>query len=418
MKVNVKHFALQVFPTLLPLNEWEHYIECKLKKKKTEVDKAWLRLFRGNLKKRHYEVTVTHKPTGIKSTFAHLDKIDRRDLCIKARRHVNIWRTSQMWKSRDYKTYAGVHYETIGGVFTGRGSILSIGKDQHWKNPLVPKKPTAKSMNYVGVELEFNYFKDCPKTAEIGQKLKDAGYGRYVEVGTDPSCGYEVRCLFGERDWITPLTGILGIIKDMGFKCDSRCGVHVHLDMRNRDVDRIYKNFFNVQAFLRKLITKERKKNKYCKRNREAELNIHGRRRRGINGTAYMKHRTLEIRLHHGTLEASELIPWITVLLKVVNFKGNINKKVVTLKTARSMFDFDDILTAELSSRIDELIKRPPVEDNFAAMISDLNQLVLSHYTTTTSSYFGPATGSSTGSSVVYFSMDSSGHITTRTENV
>jgi hypothetical protein len=147
----------------------------------------------------------------------------------------------------------------------------------------------------------------------------------------------------------------------MGFSCNDQCGTHVHFDMRNRDVKVVYQNLFKTQKFLRKFLTRNRKYNMYCKMNKadtfEKQLSL-GDRRHAINVQAFNEHRTIEVRMHQGTLNPDELIPWIKLLIKVTNYQSGLVQSVNTLKQAKKQFDIDEQLAQNLEERILKVFAR------------------------------------------------------------
>lgn len=361
-----KDFRFECTPIPYRKRDWKEYY--KYKNRKTPLvgwDREWMKMVRRNFRSENWAVKVTHKPTGT-SLYSEYGAgpISRKYRLRLIESLLGMIRDNRRCRQRVGKTtkrFAGVAYQTTGGCFTVTKSINSLAAHPDWHNPLLPKVPRSKYVNYIGVELEFLANAGGPRVDDIAKALKKAGYGRYANVGTDPSCGYEVRCLLPEDNWTVLLTGILATLKGMGFKCDERCGTHVHLDMRNRDIAKVYKNMFFTQTFLRKFLTKERKRNKYCMRNTKAEYDPMERvRYMGINVQSYTKHKTLEVRMHHGTLEMDELGPWISLLLKVINFNSEINKRVLTLKQASSIFNIDEQLATQLKSRLNVLFKKPP----------------------------------------------------------
>lgn len=361
MRFKYKDFSFRIFPHRFPLEAWQAYYSIKNSNPhiRSDYNKMWLKLVRSKFRESNYKVTVVHKSTG--KTQSHVvQKINRKLLIEQLITHVRALRKAnrRLWPVR--KDYCGADYFTTGGCFEKNDEVKKLAHNPFWHDPTRIKVPKSKSINYIGVELEFNT-KGSYYTDDIAGALKNAGLGRFVHVGTDPSCGFEVRCLLHETNWLEPLTSILKVLTDMGFTADARCGTHVHLDMRNRDIIRVYKNMFFTQTFLRKFLTKERKRNRYCLRNTKDVYDPQEKvRYMGINTQSYQKHRTIEVRMHHGTLDIEELAPWINLLLKVVNFNGEINKKVLTLKQAKGIFNLEEPLADVLGKRLNALFKRPP----------------------------------------------------------
>lgn len=355
MKLNLKHFFFSIKPRRLKREVMVKYFEVLKKKELNDEDKFFVKEVREKNKKSEFTVTVKHIPTNTIKTqvFTGL-KIDKKALALTLVDEIKKTREKQKSWIHKSKSFEGANYTTFGGVFTLPGQIAVIGKNTKMNDPSRIKAPRLTTKNYIGVELEFNDGNGHSE-GDIVNQFKDANLGKYVNVTRDGSCGWEVRVLLAEDDFIEPLKKICKVITDMGFSCNSQCGTHVHLDMRKRDVQKVYTNFFFSQLFLRKFLKSDRKKNSYCKLNNKAIMGdclSTGDRYYGINPQSFNKHKTLEIRMHHGTLDPSELIPWIKVLMKIADYEGSFTRKVNTLKQATSELKLDENLFGMLQARL------------------------------------------------------------------
>lgn len=372
MKFNIKHFEFSFKPWRINRDGWKTYYEVVNKKKagkRTTFEDEWLKRVRSQLKASECEVTVTHTISGLQTkTTIKTASINRKILAEKLISKIRAVRENSRRMEARRKDFGDLPYQTYGGVFGIKESILSLSKHPYFNNAMSVKRPRSKSLNYIGVELEFN--ENGIRLDEIASKLQEQGLGRYTCVGRDGSCGVEVRVLLQEENWFEPLSEILKVITGLGFTVDHRCGTHVHLDMRNRDIKRVYKNFFFTQSFLRRFLTKDRKKNTYCKLNTKPEFTADERDRfQGINVQAYHKYQTLEIRMHQGTLKIDELGPWIKMLLRVANYGGEINKKVLTLKQARQQYELDPELSKELAGRLDTMYGKTAIKRTLGELL-------------------------------------------------
>lgn len=355
MKLHVADFSFDVKSRRPTKDLWTAYYTALKKTDKNDVDKYLIKNFRELIKKTEWTAQCVHKKSKI--TFSEVlkeKKINREELMKKAIAKVKAERTNRRKINKVAKIFDGSNYEIVSGVFEKPGQINEIAKRVTGNDPHKPKMPKLPNVNYIGVELEFNR-NDNYETKDIGKKLQDAGLSKYVYVGTDPSCGFEVRVLLREDDFINPLTNILNVLNDMGFSTDRNCGTHVHFDMRNRDPKQCYKALFQTQSFLRKFLNRARKTNSYCKINKEIDFDKAskvGDRYLGINATSYSKYKTIEIRMHQGTLKVDELVPWIKLILKVINSKVDLTKKVLTLKQAESTFGIEKDLKDQLQDRL------------------------------------------------------------------
>ncbi len=372
MKYNPKHFKFKTTYSRVKLSVWKKYYALKAKKPSelTEYDKFYIRQLRVILKEPKMILRGNHIPSQVETKWTikkdlTKEKFNKKEYFSKLLMKVKDKRQALTMPKVETKYFEGANYRTIGGVMEKANTINPLGQFLTTNNPLAAKVPRHKNKNYIGIELEFNALPAGPNQAQIAQKLKDAGLAKYVDVTTDASCGWEVRVLLLEDEFEPALKQILSVICGMGFKVSQDCGTHVHFDMRNRDVKVVYSNLFKAQKFLRKFITYNRKhKNQYCKVNKadtfDKQLSL-GDRRHSINVEAYREHRTIEIRMHQGTLDVSELVPWIKLLIKIANYQTSVDNSVNTLKQAKKQFDFDEPLVHNLEERIRKVYSRAKV---------------------------------------------------------
>jgi len=121
---------------------------------------------------------------------------------------------------------------------------------------------------------------------------------------------------------------------------NSRCGLHVHIDVFDYKNMKCIKNLVNIISILEKpvihkIIQKNRVKNKYCKTiNFTKQLNGFGNdiskfkknielnfdRNRGLNLRSLQKFGTIEFRYHHATINYDEIWNWISFLQSIVEY--------------------------------------------------------------------------------------------------
>lgn len=183
----------------------------------------------------------------------------------------------------------------------------------------VYKKPD-ENVRSVGIEIE------CfmPRNADMTLLYPVA---QYVNVGSDGSirpdgnnmAGVEFRVCAPAYKMEEVITTLCKILKTMGAKVNSSCGLHVHLDQRNRtpeDVKQTFANFIRAQNLLFEVVPSSRRENNFCKKHRgtDFEQATRGQRYKAINASAFRKHRTIEIRLFNGTVNATKIINWVKTL--------------------------------------------------------------------------------------------------------
>jgi hypothetical protein len=181
-------------------------------------------------------------------------------------------------------------------------------------------KQPDENVRSVGIEIECY----IPATADM---TKFWSVAPYVNVGSDGSIhpegrdmrGVEFRVCAPAYKMAEVITTLCGVLKDVGAKVNASCGLHVHLDQRNRtaeEVKQTFTNFIRAQNLLFEVVPKSRRDNTYCKKHRgtDFEQAARGGRYKAINAVSFRKHRTIEIRLFNGTVNASKIINWVKTL--------------------------------------------------------------------------------------------------------
>lgn len=116
------------------------------------------------------------------------------------------------------------------------------------------------------------------------------------------------------------LENACGALQAAGCVANTSCGLHVHLDMRNRnlaEVKRIARRLASALPFLNCLVPANRwrdGRNRYCKPGYSFRDRYHA-----INGCAYREFQTLEVRLFAGSLNAAKIRRWVEVLRFLVD---------------------------------------------------------------------------------------------------
>ena len=214
-----------------------------------------------------------------------------------------------------------------------------------------PKRPTTRD-NYIGIEIEclmtpgdrqmfINYINSY--SLQWNVQLSDDGsikdlkwkpiietrngmFGPYKKITNEhlQDMGCEIKILATEREAPNYINDVCDLLKQCNAYINRTCGLHVHIDMRNRDKDTVFKNLLSNQDTMFNMIPKARRKSKYCKPIKRSNEN--GDRYKSINVKAYNEHRTIEVRLHEGTIDPIEIRKWCGFLLAACN--NNFNAKV------------------------------------------------------------------------------------------
>lgn len=133
--------------------------------------------------------------------------------------------------------------------------------------------------------------------------------------------GHELRVIAGSKQYREIIERVCKVlVEDNGATVNSTCGLHVHLDMRNRDVNKAYHNLFTCQDLLYSMVPAARRRSSYCRPNTERKFSdADATRYLGINCQAYNEHKTLEVRLHSGTVNAEKISNWVELLQAIVD---------------------------------------------------------------------------------------------------
>lgn len=289
------------------------------------------------------------------------------------------------------KSILGYNYEMIGGVFNKTNSIIGIQNNTDQMARIqTPKKPAKEfKSNYIGVELEMF----CKlKRDQLLKLFVDAKLAGYVYVKDDGSLRpednyypHEVTILCKQdviNDIIPRITKVLRS-KECDAAVNNSCGMHVHIDVRNRDPYKTYTRLVNGLPLLTRLVPKDRTSNRYCLPNETSNLGDFYRdglvengvianrddRYKAINPISVATHNTIEVRLHSGTLNAVKIINWIDICVAMAD-----TDSTATIHTPENFFDMiksDQKLLDYMLDRVC-LFDKGPKMDTKADFILDI----------------------------------------------
>lgn len=187
---------------------------------------------------------------------------------------------------------------------------------------------------HIGVEIECIARNSKSHKAMLAQRSLPCSDGSLGDYG----CEYK---LCAPADKVVRKAALLvSHVRHAGAYIDSRCGLHVHLDCRHADRMRIAKvcDWLGTQQnWLFSIMPKSRRQNSYCSRS------INEGHYSWCNLTAK---RTIEIRLHGGTLNPHKMAGWLSAMrcildklhkadLPLVPFAGAQAKVFAELQPAR-----------------------------------------------------------------------------------
>jgi hypothetical protein len=204
------------------------------------------------------------------------------------------------------------------------GRILTKQRERRAQLVFERKCPMTNE-NHVGVEIEF--FTETSQST-LGAMLNDAGLAKYVELKDDGSIradygdGMELAVVCPQAKYREVMESVCSVLRDAEAGVNRSTGLHVHIDMRNRDAGVSYNNLVACQQQLLNMVPASRRENSYCKPVRGRELAgkmRKGERYRTINHRSMDRHGTLEVRLHNGTTDATKINSWVALLIGIAD---------------------------------------------------------------------------------------------------
>jgi hypothetical protein len=294
---------------------------------------------------------------------------------MKSFEYLLVGRLSTMRKQRQAiasikRDMFGKEVEMIGGVYT-EANTYGLAFERMMKNAFdLPKKPLNPKATYVGIEIELVYRGDI----EVLKKLMaDERLHRNVTITRDDSVqpchnnrgykGIELQVLAQTTEVAAVLAKIQKVIDNplVDGYTNRSCGLHVHVDMRNRNLALVYKNLVRVQSLLRGSQPYGRANNIHCRINESEVFNFKKVNQREdrywvINGHAFNDHKTLEIRTHEGTTSASEILNWTLFVDAIASYDKEIplNKfRLVSELVAGTGISIPSLAVAYVDSRIE-----------------------------------------------------------------
>lgn len=264
-------------------------------------------------------------------------------------------------------------FENFGGgrVFEAEGSILKMPESAGYKDRIfVPKKPYDKKSKYVGVELEFLCKLDAVKLNKILMDNNLAGHVyvmRDASLRTDPDkpdyLSHEVTLIAKQQNAAEVIAKVCKVLKspEVGGYANNSCGLHVHLDMRSRNVEICYANLYYALPILIAMNPAMRSEGvwaqRYCSPNVSDKFGSGGTSDQGsrysaINCNAYKKHQTLELRLHSGSLNSKKIINWVNLLVNVVERDTKLGYQITNVHDLAPHFGVSQEIIEYVDARI------------------------------------------------------------------
>ena len=280
---------------------------------------------------------------------------------------IKTFRSNLKKESKEQKNLLGFEYATYGGVFLAPKSILNIQAASKPEERIrKSKKPHDKiKANYVGLELEL--FAELGRE-ELNKEFIKAGLAGTVYIKDDGSIrteissqkAHEVTALFREEYTAETVKKICAVLNSLRVKgsVNNSCGLHVHLDARNRNPEVMYYNFVSSLPMLKNMVPNCRVTNsQYCAINNSKVMasSPHptggSTRYQAVNPESYSKYKTVEIRLHSGSINATKIINWIKILTTIANHPTKLENDITSAYEFSAMFP-------EVNSKLIEYINK------------------------------------------------------------
>lgn len=253
-------------------------------------------------------------------------------------RGIRSQRRGQLFENKI--VFGMIKVQKMGGVYLKENTLLKAYEEMMKTTLETEKKPIDAKANYVGIEIEMIY---TGKYDSLKRLLIEKKLHKYVCLKADASLRacHNTNYKTSELTLICKTTEVEAVLKRLdsvlmhpeidGF-ANRSCGLHVHLDVRNRNADLVYKNLVRVQDILRGSQPVGRVNNIHCRPNTSDKLDKQpeegGRDNRYwvVNGAAYAKHKSIEIRIHEGTVDCEAIYSWVTFLDSIAKHKEEIPK--------------------------------------------------------------------------------------------
>jgi hypothetical protein len=159
----------------------------------------------------------------------------------------------------------------------------------------------------------------------------------------------ELAVIFKQSEMHEVMRKVCQVLGKFDAKVNSSCGLHVHLDARNRVPQDMVDRLVRAQDLLYHMVPKARLNSTYCKKTLSKNMNTLDRYQ-GINKTAFRKYGSIEVRIHSGSTSYAKITNWIEVLLKIID--TDYKRLPSTLKGLEKTFKFNDVLMGYIKERL------------------------------------------------------------------
>jgi len=220
---------------------------------------------------------------------------------------------------------------------------------------------------YVGVEMEFlsldsveelssEFFALLP---ELANKLTIKRDGSIYNNGiSNDYSGVEIAILDTESNIKNTVKQVTDLLTKLDCKTNRTCGIHVHLDVRNRDHKTVFHNLCTFQKYMYAMNPKSRKNGQYSKLTRGKDFDKHIRgngynsRYKGVNAQSYRNYKTIEVRMHCATLSDTKINYWVNILTNIANLEDKVMRCPVKIEKFFDIIKLNEDAQVYVKSRI------------------------------------------------------------------
>lgn len=271
-----------------------------------------------------------------------------------------------------YKVYVGGGYGTSSGnnytIHMVAGEIMRLKEELKLKKVFESKKP-LNNEHHVAVEIEFISKGDKYTLAKL---LAKVGVENYVTLKDDGSLRaeeeykfcHELCVIAPQKEFKDVLRRVINVLDEAGSRVNKTCGLHVHIDVRNRNKEQVFANLVNAQDILYAMNPNSRltgldengeRRTCYSQKVTTTDFDVEmagTERYKGINAKSYSKHKTIEVRIHSGSTNFEKIFNWVCILLAIADKDKVYKTKVSEPELFVKRFDLDDEILAYIKQRI------------------------------------------------------------------
>ena len=188
------------------------------------------------------------------------------------------------------------------------------------------------------------------KVKELQIKGLDVKRDGSLENDDDDLMAVEFTLLVRQDD-LSDLEKLCKLLNGLGATVNESCGMHVHIDSRNKtkaQIRTIAKRFESAMPFLSQLVPKSRRQNRYCQL---GVSTLDGDRYHAVNLTSFAKHGTVEVRLHSATTNFVKIKNWLKIVSAV--YSNRKNTELNNWSDFNSFIQADETLISYIKSRVE-----------------------------------------------------------------